>query len=169
MRCWAAQSASLCRGGAGPALKPVGHRPPPCHLCAVADRRGLPGGARACLPLQATASACRLQLGGCSPAGSPALGAGPTVPVRSGRIQSSQPGPFRTCDAADGACGLGVGGSTDHGFPSRHCLYLYPSSRSRLRGCPSPCPESTVTGCSSLCLDWEMHSPAVSPRSSYPV
>lgn len=158
MRCWDAQSASLCHRGAGPALKPVGHRPPPCHLCAVADRRRLPGGAGACLPLQATASACRLR------PGSPALGAGPAVPVRSGRIPSSRLGPFRTCDTVDGSCGLGVGGSTDPGFPSRHR-----SSRSRLRGCPSPCPEITVTGCSSLCLDWEVHSPAVSPRSRYSV
>lgn len=38
--------------GAGLALKPVGHQPPPCNLCAVAGWSGLPGRARACLLLQ---------------------------------------------------------------------------------------------------------------------
>lgn len=72
MRCWAAQSASLCRGKAGPALKPLGRRPPPCNSCAVAGRRGLPGRARACLPLQIAALACWLRHRGRGPDARPA-------------------------------------------------------------------------------------------------
>lgn len=60
MRHWAAQCASLCLREAGPALKPVGHQPPPCNLCAVAGWSGQPGRARACPPLQVAAWACFL-------------------------------------------------------------------------------------------------------------
>lgn len=72
MRCWTTQSPSLCWREAGPALKPVGHQPPPCNLCAVAGWCGLPGRARACPPLQVAASACGLHHRGCGPDARPA-------------------------------------------------------------------------------------------------
>ena len=72
MRCWAAQSTSLCWREAGLASKPVGHRPPPCNSCAEAGGSELPDRARACLPLQVAASACWLQHRGRGPDARPA-------------------------------------------------------------------------------------------------
>lgn len=52
----------MCWREAGPVLKPVGHQPPPCNLCAVSGWSRPPGRARACLPLLITT-----QLAGSSP------------------------------------------------------------------------------------------------------
>lgn len=97
MRCWATQSASLCRREAGPALKPVGHRPPPCNLCTVAGWRRLPGRARACLPLRVAASACWLHRRGCGPNARPVPPSFPCCQRALGGLKAAGPALPRAC------------------------------------------------------------------------
>lgn len=96
---------------AGLALKPVGHRPPPYNLCAVAGWSGLPGRARACLPLQVTASACWLQHRGCGPDVRPSELS--LLPACSGRIKGVCPSSSRDLLTQLMVPVLGGGNTTD--------------------------------------------------------